>query len=396
MVDKSNRKDKLSKLASLNTVLIYIIFSLFTLFSCGKLGDPDTIKIARIDNEYITRGDLYKILREMDDKERPKISSKGDFLRVLNQYIDQRIKIPLGKKLAEEGKISLDREIAREQFFRQSGDEEQQLRDIWAMPIPEGDTITPLMQVYNLTPATLRAMKEYIEQETDKIYERLLGEQAIAHLVAEDIKAGKINVTREELEKEYNLKKDSFHIYERIKFRGIFVPTSIPQASRIASDYRKEIDNGKDFDTVVNEILTQKESLLSLPELKEIKVIESEIENNPNSVRFRGFWSVAESAQPNDILGPVYLPEFRRLVQDEKGNTRTEIMPDAYVVLKVLEREPERTPTIEEVKHLLAPPILMAKKMEELRNLHKVEIYEENLPDPISSRDQFVNPWEEL
>ncbi|MCX8065576.1 MAG: peptidyl-prolyl cis-trans isomerase [Candidatus Hydrogenedentes bacterium] len=376
--------------------LVYLLIIIVFITSCGKLGDPDTIKIARIDNEYITRGDLYKILREMDDKERPKISNRGDYLRVLNQYIDQRIKIPLGKKLAEEGKITLDREVAREHFFRQSGDEEQQLRDIWAMPIPEGDTITPLMQVYNLTPATLRAMKEYIEQETDKIYEKLLGEQAIAHLVAEDVKAGNIKVTKEELEREYNLKKDNFHIYERIKFRGIFVPTSVPQASKIASEYRKEIDNGKDFDSLIKEILSQKDSLLALPELNQVKIIESEIENNPNSARFRGFWSVAENAQPNDILGPVYLPEFRRLAQDEKGNPRAEIMPDSYVVLKVLEREPERTPTIDEVKHLLAPPILIAKKMEELRALHQVEIYEENLPDPSSSGDQFTNPWEEL
>jgi len=383
-----------------NKILVFYGLSLIPLClylsACGKLGDPDTIKIARIDNEYITRGDLYKILREMDDKERPKISSKGDFLLVLNQYIDQRIKIPLGKKLAEEGKIKLDREIAREQFFKQCGDEEQQMREIWAMPIPEGDTITPLMQVYNLTPATLRAMKEYIEQETDKVYEKLLGEEAIAYLVGEDLKAGKISITKEELEREYNLKKDRFHLYEKIKFRGIFVPTFIPQSAKIASDYRRQIDDGKNFDDLINEILSQKDSLLALPELKEIKIIESEIENNPNSVRFRGFWAVAENAQPGDVLGPVYLPEFRRIAKDEKGVTYTEIMPDSYVVLKVLEREPERTPTIEEIKHLLAPPILIAKKMEELRSLHNVEIYEENIPDPASSRDQFTNPWEEL
>ncbi len=381
--------------------LILIYYGLFIALiqyftACGKLGDPDTIKIARIDNEYITRADLYKILREMDDKERPKISSKGDFIRVLNQHIDQRIKIPLGKKLAEEGKIKLDREFAREQFFRQCGDDEQQMRNIWTMPIPEGDTITPLMQVYNLTPATLRAMKEYIEQETDKVYEKLLGEQAIIYLVSEDIKSGKLNITKEELEREYNLKKDSFHIYEKIKFRGIFVPTTLSQSARIASDYRKQIDEGKDFDNLVNELLAQKDSMLTIPELKDIKIIESEIENNPNSARFRGFWSVAENAQPGDILGPVYLPEFKRIIQDEKGTTRAEIMPDSYVVLKVLEREPERIPTIDEIKHLLAPPILIAKKMEELRALHNVEIYEDNIPEPASSRDQFTNPWEEL
>ncbi|HOV33675.1 MAG TPA: peptidylprolyl isomerase [Candidatus Hydrogenedens sp.] len=374
----------------------FVLVLLFLISSCGKIGDPETIKIARIDNEYITREDLYRILREMDDRERPKIASRGDFLRVLNQYIDQRIKIPLGKKLFEEGKIKLDREVAREQFFRSAGDEEEQLRSIWNIPIPEGDAVTPLMEVYNLTPASLRAMKEYIEQETDKIYEQLLGDQAIAYLVSEDIKAGKLNITKEELEREYNLKKDTYHIYESIKFRGIFVPTSIPNAAKICAEYRSQIDAGKDFDKLIDELLLQKESAVIAPEMKDIKVIESEIENNPNSARFRGFWSVAENAEVGTILGPVYLPEFQRMVRSDTGAMNAQIMPDSYVVLKVLEHRPERTPTIDEVKHLLAPPILIAKKMEELRKLHNVEIYEDKIPEPSTARDQFTNPLEDL
>ncbi len=381
-----------SKTTVLGISLLIVVF----LHACGRLGDPETIKIARIDNEYITRGDLYKILREMDDRERPKISSRGDFLRVLNQQIDLRIKVPLGKKLAEEGKISLNRDLAREQFFRMSGDEQEQLRAIWDIPIPEGDTVTPLMQVYNLTPATLRAMKEYIEQETDKIYDRMLGDQAIAYLVAEDVKAGKMNISQEELEREYNLKKDNYHIYESIKFRGIFIPTSIPNSAKICSEYRNQIDAGKDFDTLVNEILAQKESAIIAPEIKNIRISESEIENNPNSSRFRGFWSVAENVEVGTILGPVYMPEFQSMSQDSTGRVKADIMPDSYVVLKVLEHRPERTPTLDEVKNLLIPPLLMGKKMEELRKLHNVEIYEKNIPEPSSARDQFTNPWEEL
>ncbi len=374
----------------------FVLVLLFLVSACGRIGDPETIKIAKIDKEYITREDLYRILREMDDRERPKIISRGDFLRVLNQYIDQRIKIPLGKKLLEEGKITLDREIAREQFFRSAGDEQEQLRSIWNIPIPEGDAVTPLMEVYNLTPASLRAMKEYIEQETDKIYEQLLGDQAIAYLVTEDIKAGKLNITQEELGREYNLRKDSYHVYESIKFRGIFVPTSIPNAAKLCAEYRSQIDAGKDFDKLIDELLLQKESTVIAPEIKDIKVIESEIENNPASARFRGFWSVAENAEVGTILGPVYLPEFQRVVRSDTGAMDTQIMPDSYVVLKVLEHHPERTPTIDEVKHLLAPPILIAKKMEELRKLHNVEIYEDKIPEPSSARDQFTNPLEDL
>ncbi len=380
----------------IRTGKLLVVILLFVISACGKIGDPETIRIARIDNEYITRGDLYKILREMDDRERPKITSRGDFLRVLNQQIDLRIKIPLGKKLAEEGKITLNRDLAREQFFRLAGDEQEQLRAIWDIPIPEGDAITPLMQVYNLTPATLRTMKEYIEQETDKIYERLLGDQAIVYLVGEDVKAGKLDVSQEEIEREYNLKKDNYHFFETIRFRGIFVPTSIPNSANICSEYRKQIDKGKDFDNLVNELLMQKESVVIAPEIKNIIISESEIENNPNSARFRGFWSLAEDAEEGTILGPVYMPEFQSMAQDGTGKMIAQVMPDSYVVLKVLEHRPERTPSIDEVKHLLIPPILIAKKMEELRRLHNVEVYEKKIPEPSSARDQFTNPWEEL
>jgi len=66
------------------------------------IADKDRIKIARIKDEYITRGDLSKVIREMPDAERPEIRTKGDMLRVLNKHIDERIKLPLGTEVERE------------------------------------------------------------------------------------------------------------------------------------------------------------------------------------------------------------------------------------------------------------------------------------------------------
>jgi hypothetical protein len=71
-------------------------------------------------------------------------------------------------------------------------------------------------------------------------------------------------------------------------------------------------------------------------------------------------------------------------------------MPSAYIIFKVLEQRPESTLTLEEATPMLAPPILVARKMAQLREEHGVEIYEDKLPDPMQFRDEFSNPMDEL
>jgi len=69
---------------------------------CGMIADKDRIKVAKINDRYITRGDLYKVIREKPDAERPDIRTKGDMLRVLNRHIDELIKLPLGQEVQRE------------------------------------------------------------------------------------------------------------------------------------------------------------------------------------------------------------------------------------------------------------------------------------------------------
>lgn len=363
-----------------------LLVSVLICGGCGQITEKDNIRIARMDGKYITRGELFKLLREMDDKDRPKIRNKGDLLRVLNQYIDDRIKIPLGKELATENKISVPRESAREQFFRQSGDDEEQLRSIWQMEVPEGGKTTPLMDVYNLTPASLQAMKSVVETGTDKALRKMLGEQAVAYLAMEDFKAGKLTLNEDDLKREYDLRANEFKKLEWMRFAAVRFPTDSADALAQAAQVRARIDAGENFDDIYKEYAEKSREERGLP-----YIIQSEIENNPNLARFRGFWQAASGAEPGTIIGPMYLPQYQQIVQDAQGRTATVNMPDAYLVLKVLEIHPETAFSLEEARMLLAPSLLVAEKMKQLRAEHGVEIYENKLPDPSLFRDPTMD-----
>jgi len=111
-------------------------------------------------------------------------------------------------------------------------------------------------------------------------------------------------------------------------------------------------------------------------------VIESEIENNPDVAKFAGFWGTVSGAQPGEIYGPVFLPEYQIQVTDAQGRPQPLDMPQSYIVLRVLESFPERTLTLEEARDRVLPMVLYSQEIEKLREEHGVEIYEEKLPDP--------------
>ena len=100
-------------------VLAFFILACFC--GCGQIADPDNMRVAVVDGNYITRGELLQIQYDKDDTDRIKITSKTGWRRVLNQHIDKQLIIPLGEQLAAEGKVSVSREAARERFFQGSG-----------------------------------------------------------------------------------------------------------------------------------------------------------------------------------------------------------------------------------------------------------------------------------
>jgi hypothetical protein len=347
-----------------------------TVGGCGRMIDKDRIRIAKIGDKYITRGDLFRLLREMSDTQRPKVNSRGDYLRLLNQHIDTMIKLPLGQKLKAEGKIDVPREAAREEFFKDSGDEGDQLRTMWTMEIPKNGETTPLMKEYDLTPEKLQFQKDNIDEETDRMVAKMLGEQAVQYLAVQAMKEGKIKITDEEIEREYRFAGDSLHTFEEITFRAVRFPAALPDAAAQASHVRALINGGQSFETLVDAYL------LKGQQDKMQFVIESGIQNNPSLQRFRGFWNVAAGANEGDVLGPVYLPEYQQMAVGKDGKTKSVVMPDAYLVLKVLQHKPEHTLTVEEAKPALAAPLIVGKEMELLRKDNGVEVYQDQLPEP--------------
>lgn len=365
---------------------------LAALCGCGRIADPDRIRIAKVDGNYITRGDLFKLIREMEDTERPKIRTRNDLLRVLNQHIDSSITIPLGKRLAEENKLQTSREAARERFFLESGDEQEQLRMMWEIEAPASGEITPLMKLYNLSPEIIRTTKVIIEQRTDKVLEKMRADEAVAYLAAVALQNGELSLDDADLEREYRLRHESLKKHEWMRFMAIRFQAAMEDALTQAAALRKRIDEGESFDAIVEAYLRRDSISVLRPAEQMATVMESEIENNPGMAKFRGFWVAASGAQPGDIIGPVYLPQYQQMTQDAQGRASVVDMPDAYLVLRVIELHPETEMTLEEAKPYLAPPILVAKQIQRLREEHGVEIYEDKLPDPAQIRDEFGDP----
>ena len=343
---------------------------------CGQIADKDRIRVAKVGDRYITRGDLFKLIREAPDAERPIIRNRSDLLRVLNQHIDSRIKLPLGRKLAAEGKVSVPREYAREQFFREAGDEEGQLRAMWQMEVPQPGVITLMMQLYGLTPELLQFNKDNIEEGTDRMIQKLQGEQAVEYLALEALQEGRISVDEAEIQREYAFMKDQMVTLEEISFLGIRFVADDEQALSQAAALQDRLAAGETFDELVEEFRKRGE------EEQHAYVFRSEIMNNPTVERFRGFWTAASGAGKGDILGPVFLPAYQQVVQDRTGRTQAVDMPAAYIVFKVLEHTPEGILDYEQARPLVVRPLLVAKIMHLLRDEHGVEIYENNLPDP--------------
>lgn len=364
------------------SIVCAVILMAGTVTGCGKIADTDQIEVARVDGKSITRADLFRVIRNMTDEDRPVIRNRGDLLRVLNQHIDEQITRPLGKQLAKEGKINVPRDLARERYFSTLGDREEQMRSMWAMEVPPPGVVTPLMKVYELTPEHLRAQKDFIEQETDLVVETMQAEQAVQYLAVEAVKNKTLTLDDAALEQEYNLNPQAFQRLERMVFLAIRIPASVPNAIQLATEARRRIDAGEEFDAIVDEYLQKDRTF----------VIESEIENNPTLDRFQSFWLEASGAEPGTIIGPIYLPAYSQMGQDAQGKPAQREMPDSYMVLKVLEHEAARPFTLQEAKPLLAGPVIVGEMMRQLRAEHGVEVFEANLPDPQRFMDPNVDP----
>lgn len=355
--------------------LVALALSLFVLVGCGQMTDKDRIRVAKVGERYITRGDLYKIIREMPDNVRPHIRNRSDLVRILNQQIDNRIKLPLGAKMAKEGKVSVDREMAREMFFRDSGDEEDEFRNMWHMEVPPPGVITPLMEVYGLTPELLQFNKDLVEEGTDQMITKLQGEQALEVLAVEAFGDGRIQLEDAEIEREYSFMKELFVEPEYLEFKGIRFLDS-PDAAAQAVALRERLAEGESFESIVEEynLKSQEEQIPY--------VIEAGIVSDPTKSHLRAFWEAASGAEEGAIVGPVFLGASQQRSQDPSGLITITEQPPYYLLCQITQSKPESLLSFEQAKPQVVMPLIKAKMMHLLREEHQVEIYEDKLPDP--------------
>ena len=341
------------------------------LAGCGMIADKNNIRVAEMDGQPITRGDLNSYIRAFPENERPQISNQGDLLMVLNRMIDERIKENLATEQGGNLPQITSRDQAREQFFVSLGDEQDQYRAVWAMEVPADGQATPLMQTYGLTAQGMTDMKAYIDQRTDALLQRIRSEEVLMLMVANAVKSGELKVDEKALELEYKFRAGSLRRPESVTFTAIRFAASAEGGAEAART-RQELDAGGNFDAVAAQYRGKDNST----------VFQGTLQNNPQNTQMASFWAQASGAAVGALLGPLFLPETQQVAVNPDGTQREVTSPPCYAVCRVDAREDERTLSLEESRMALAPPLLIAQMVRKLREQHGVKLYEENLSDP--------------
>ncbi|MCP4641983.1 MAG: hypothetical protein GY851_16190 [bacterium] len=324
---------------------------------CGLIADKDRIKIAKINEDFITRGGLKKVIRAMPAKERPEIRTQGDVLLALKKHLNNEVKRLAAEPLIEDGKIHVPREMASAIYDQRNPDQVQKISS------PEE---------YGLTEADLRYFGEVREGGIDRLQKKMLGEQAVMYLIEEAVKDGVMTVTDEEYAKEHTLRKAELLHPEKSKVRGLYFPVADPDAALHASQALKRLETGASPDAILEDFRD-----------KGAKILQAAFENDPSkAARYGTFWEKASGADKGQAIGPIYIRGWQKTETSMTGQTMTSRLPDAYFVCTVLDHVAAQQKSLDEAKIDLQPFILYAKMMDRLWEQFGVEIYENKLPDP--------------
>ncbi|MBN2309469.1 MAG: peptidyl-prolyl cis-trans isomerase [Candidatus Hydrogenedentes bacterium] len=345
--------------SALSRASVFLILGVVGVLSagCGLIADKDRIRIAKINDRYVTRGELSRVIREMPADERPRIVTQGDVLNALQNYIDHLVKQAAAAELKGEGKIHVPREDAAMLFD---------------MRHPEYRVKVTNPQDYNLTQSDLQFWEQEREIGIDRVVKQILGEQAVAYLIREALNDGVLTITDEEYEKEYELRRFDLKNYERVTVRGVYFPEGHPEATSLAADAVKRMKSGETPEDVASQYTEAGAGIL-----------ETQVVNDPRlAAKFGPFWEQASGADKDSVVGPVFIRGWVKQEMTIQGEVTQQQLPNAYFVCVVLNRTPETPKTLEQAKKDLQPSILYAKMMERLREQSRVEIYEDKLPDP--------------
>ncbi len=323
---------------------------------CGLIADKSRIKIATMNGEPITRGDLAKVIREMAPDERPIIRTKGDVRKALENYIDTTLKRQLAEKLKTEGKLHVDRAIAEQ---------------VYHVNHPDMFVKMSNPQDYDLTEQDLAYMEEERQFGIDEELARLEAEQAVYIRISEAVRNGTMQVSDAEYQEEYNLRKADLKHFEKIAFAGVLIPGSGEDSVGAATAVRGRFATGEDAETIAGAYRD-----------RGARILVSGLENDPARPKYAGFWQQAAGAAPGDILGPIFITGWEMERVNAQGQRIPERLPDGLLVCKVTDHVPPIQKTLDEAKPDLVRHILYGKMMEQLGREAQVDIFEHNLPDP--------------
>lgn len=341
---------------------------------CGYIAEQDRIVVATMDGKELTRGDLRELIRAMPDEERPLIQNKGDLQRTLNEYIDGKIKAEVAKKLSAEGKIEVSRDAARARYLQTHPEyaAAYQVRDPEQLGMTQGD---------------IDAVKAAVEFGVDDEVDKMLAEEAVAYLMHQAMESGSVKMTIEDVQREYEMRRQWLIQFEYIEFTAMVFPVDMPGAIEQAADAYRKIQAAEAagtpreqaFDHVLAELVARSPSYRMY----------SAAQNDPASERFRVFWQTAHGAKVGGIYGPVILPAHEELGPGPDGKPVARRVPAAHIVFKVTKYEPERIKTFDEAKNEVATMMLRRAVMQQLRDQHGVEVYPDKLWDPAGFGDQY-------
>ncbi|MBI1320722.1 MAG: hypothetical protein GC168_17495 [Candidatus Hydrogenedens sp.] len=350
-----------------------------TMFSCAQLADRNNVRVAKVDGEYITRADVYDYIRSFPDMVRPRINNTADMLAILNRMVDARIKAQyvepvIMERLDEAQRAALLQDIeneAREEFYKRSGEQGEQMRAVWGMEIPANDEPTELMKVYGLTADSLRDTKAFITAQTEAISREILADRAVQIMTGEALKKGEIDIPQDTLELEFAFQKESLVVPETVTFTGIRIAAREPGAAEKAKAARQRIDSGEQFDFVAEGFRSQSPQ----------SVTQNTLQHNDSTKSFEDFWAAIEGKGAGEVAGPIFMPAYQQMAVDAQGNARQVTIPETIMVIRIDAREPQRPMTLQEATPRIAPPLLVSEMMKKLREAHGVEIYEDKLPE---------------
>ena len=347
-----------------NAVLAVVLVCVIA--SCGGIVDKDRIRIAKVGERYITRGDLFRHLRVMTPEERPHINNRGDLLKVLEKYIDEELQKQVLASALTEGALE---EPPGEQVAR-----------LFDAQHPEMSVLPDDPEQFGMTEADLDAIKQKRLQGIEELKQVLLRQEAVIRAVQQAVEAKEIEISPEELQKEYDMRKSELFNPEKATFRGLIFPVQTADAGPNSAEARKRLVMGDAWDEVLKSFL---EARKAIP-LQTTFV-------NSGQQKFQSFWEQASGTQKGRILGPMIIENWEMVIPGaEKEPQRTALT--GYLVAEILEITPPSQKTLEEAEQDLAPALYYVKFMKALRQKLGVEIYEDRLPEPSLFREKSDDP----